>query len=487
VRAGDRCVIGSDIVRFAGVAALVACMACSEAAGPTGAAPSSCRVPGIGGLVRCETVEVPEDPAAPARTIGLRVVVIPAREAPASDAVVLLAGGPGQAASEVFAPLVAQLRSVGRRRDLVLVDQRGTGGSNPLQCPKGEEDLSAELSIDIDAERLIACATALDVDPSLYGTAAAVADLDAVREALGYEAFDLVGGSYGTRVALEYLRAHPTRVRAAVLDGVVPLGMKLPLSFARDGQDALDAMASDCVADEGCAAAFGDPAAIFAEVLDAAPLHTMIAHPRTGVATSVQLERETIAAATRAMLYSADLTALLPLALHRAREGDLAPLVGQLLAVSDGMSSSSYEGMYLSVICAEDVRLIEDEEIDSAVAGTVFGRGMVDVLRRSCAVWPTTRPVEVPSSPIAADAPVLVLSGQLDPATGPRWGERVTQELRAEHVVVPGAAHGTLGHRCIAPVVEAFLETADLGALDLSCVESATRPPFFVDPSGPPA
>jgi pimeloyl-ACP methyl ester carboxylesterase len=447
-----------------------------------------CRIASVHRPVQCGRITVPLRREDPETTIELEVTVVPAREARQSDGVMLIAGGPGQAATEVFPPLLQQFAEINRTRDLIMVDQRGTGGSHPLRCPRDEHSLSAEVSVDVDAERLIACAAELEVDPALFGTHDAVADLEVVRKKLGYDALDLVGGSYGTRVALQYAKTYPEHTRALVLDGVAPMGMKLPLSFARDGQDALDAMIDNCTENDACAAAFPDLPEIVATLTapDVPAVKTTIAHPRTGEPTELEIDREQMAAAIRAMLYAPELTAVLPVSLAQAREGNYAPLMGQLLAMGDSQGDAFYEGMYLSVICREDVRQIEDAEIDPAVEGTFFGRTMVDSMRRACKAWPDgSHPVVPPPDGDTHDTPALILSGELDPATPRRWGQTVEGDLASRHIVVPGAGHGTLTNHCVSGIVAEFLEHPEPSALDASCVDEQTVTPFFIDLCGP--
>ena len=273
--------------------ALAGCRGAAEPAAP-GIALSPCRLaaPGLAQRVpaECGTLEVVEDRAAGSGRVALRVAVVRAvNPVDGGDAVFLLAGGPGQAATEAYPAMASALEPIARRRDIVLVDQRGTGGSNALDCQMDEAAVDTTADLDAVADAAAACRDGLEADPALYTTREAVEDLDAVREALGYEAVDLVGVSYGTRVAQSYARAHPERTRALILDGVVPQELALGVGMAAASQDALDAVFDRCEADPACRAAFDDPRAAFADLTsDAArPSPAFMPDPTTAEPVSV--------------------------------------------------------------------------------------------------------------------------------------------------------------------------------------------------------
>ncbi len=322
----------------------------------------------------CGTWEVFENrDAAAGRRITLRVVVLPALSInTASDPVFILAGGPGQAASELTEAIRVPFRQVNRDRDLVFVDQRGTGGSNPLTCELDEEAPEDALLLDPMADELLrarvveqlgACVASLDADPRFYTTPIAMDDLDDVREALGYDTINLWGGSYGTRAGLVFLRRHPDRVRTAILDGVAPVAMKLPLYMGMDAARALDLLLEDCAADAGCHAAYPDLGAELQAVLatlEEGPVRQTLAHPRTGRPAEVVVSRTSLASSVRAPLYSPDLAAVPSLGqqmlLTRVLGGDDPGLT--LFLVAGGSS------MVLGLLCVIlTARLFQHERI----------------------------------------------------------------------------------------------------------------------------
>lgn len=470
---------------------LVAIAACDRAPeGPTPTLPlEDCHLRGSDRPARCGVLPRAEDPAHPeAGELAIRVVVVPASDAPRRNPLYLLAGGPGQAASEAFAPLLGRFEDLGRDRDIVLVDQRGTGSSAPLDCDAPRDrPLAERLSEEIDVALLRTCLAGYEHDPRNFITAIAMEDLDAVRDSLGHTKIDVIGGSYGTRAALVYARAHPDRVGHVVIDGVAPVDMALPSSFARDAESALVAAFRDCANQPGCAASFPDAEQAFRRWLAglAAKPRVTVHDPRTGEPADIELRHELVAFGIRSALYAPALVAALPLALDRAQHGDLDPLIAQSLVFGEALEDQFSVGMFLSVVCAEDVPFI-DPAVLADGERTMLGSRYVDVLRESCAVWPRA---ELPAGyrePVRLDIPTLVLSGALDPVTPPRWGAHALETLSAgHHVIVPGAGHGTLHYECIGGIVQAFLD--DAGALDVACTESLVRPPFFVDFAGPPA
>jgi pimeloyl-ACP methyl ester carboxylesterase len=308
---------------------------------------------------KCTAVEVFENRSAAAgRKINLHIVVLPAfSRTPAADPLFILAGGPGQAATELVTGIKALFRKVQAERDIVLVDQRGTGKSNPLDCSLGEYGLEALSRVEFPTAELRECLEKLDADPRLYTTPIAMDDLDDVRAALGYAQINVWGGSYGTRAALVYLRQHRGHVRSVVLDGAAPVNMALPLHVPEDGQRALDLLLADCEADQHCGQTFPNLREDFQALLarlDARPERVRIEHPRTGELHNLELRRDVVASILFGALYSPLTSSLVPLMIDRANHGDFQPLV-TLAAARESIADSMSYGMFLSVICAEDI------------------------------------------------------------------------------------------------------------------------------------
>ena len=471
--------------------ALLSAVAFAAPAQPTAApALEPCRLKGIDREVRCGSIEVPENPDAPGkRKLKIHFAVQPAvARDKRPDPVFVFAGGPGQSARSVAGALQPLLAPLNARRDLVYIDQRGTGLSNPLACRL--PDRAPPLSESLDAERQIAqmveCVARLrqEHDLAQYATWIAIGDVDSVRGALGYEKVNLWGASYGTRAALEYLRQYPDRVRSAVLDGMAPATMQLPASFAVDGERALAKLIAACALDEACRARHPDLAASIDRLLAAAAggIAITVPHPLSGQPQSGRLDRGTLSNLLRAPLYAPTLAAVLPHALAQAAGGDFAPLVALSTAVGGSVQENFAEGMHFAVICAEDMPRV-DAAATAAAAATRFGTGVLDMYRRICREVPV-RPapegfVNVPT----AKVPVLLLSGGVDPATPPRHGQAVAGAApNARHLIAPNLGHGVSMHGCAPELVQRFIREGDFTGIDGACLERLPPPRFFEPP-----
>jgi pimeloyl-ACP methyl ester carboxylesterase len=432
----------------------------------------------------CGTLTVPEDRSNPtARQIDLNIAVIRAiKRNPEPDALFLLAGGPGQAAVEAFPAMIPLIYPIHEDRDIVLVDQRGTGKSNPLRCLDPEEE-----SLDDEATlaKLKACPETLDADPRFYTTEIAMTDLDEVRAALGYESINIYGGSYGTRAALTYLRMFPGHVRTLTLDAVVDPSFVMYMDAAKDGQAALDEFFARCEADENCRKTFPELRTEFDGILTRLqddPVNITIPHPITNKPLDLKVTREMITNMVFNTLYVPDLVATLPLSIHAAyADENYIPLISQAFLVNAGI----YDGMFYAVTCTEDAPLISPDEAAKRSENSVFGDRTVD-LESVCAEWPKGDVSSEFRQPITSNVPVLMFSGEADPITPPWHADKVAESLRNELLLVfTGMGHGNLGSRCSTNIFRKFIETGTTVALDISCVKAIKPPPFFVDFSGP--
>jgi len=454
-----------------------------------------CRIKGLAGAAACGVLDVPEDRAHPERrTIHLHLAVLRSlANNAAPDPVFVLAGGPGQSALDSLGPLVdGPLAAVRHERDLVLVDLRGTGASNPLECRIVAEDapLPERFRDDtLSAKAMSACMKKWSADLAQYTTVAAMQDLDEVRAALGYQQINLWGGSYGTRAALVYLREHGQHVRSLVLDGVAPLSLVLPLTMAKDGQRALDLLFTHCAADSACNAAYPDLRARFDALLAQlakAPARTTIANPLTGVPVEVMITREAFVQALRGQLYLPDLAVLMPLTIDHASRGNWAPFIAQ----NAGLEGSFVRGMYLGLLfattCAEDLPYTSEAKMMEAAQGTFLGSSLAKTWLEVCSAYPRGVATLAFREPVRSDRPVLLLSGELDPVTPPSWADDAKKTLpNAVHVIVPGVGHGVSARGCVPRLIKNFYAAGSAAKLDASCVQSNTRPPFFVTFAGP--
>jgi pimeloyl-ACP methyl ester carboxylesterase len=444
---------------------------------------------------QCTSLRVPEDETRPAgRQIGLFVARVPAvsgRKAP--DPLLLIAGGPGMGASAMYpgvAPAFARLR---RERDLIIIDQRGTGRSDALRCA---DDAELELSGDRDSFHAAArrCFDVLRARADLrqYTTSIAVRDLERVRRALGVERWNLYGVSYGTRVAQHYLRRHPERIRSAILDGVVPPGLALGPGIALDAQAALERILERCLREAACADRFGDPRAHYETLvarLRTRPVELLLPDPTRGEPRPVRFGADQLATVLRLQSYASTTAALLPLALHEAAtRSNLVPLAGLFALSARDVAGSIAAGMHHSVVCTEDLPFVDAGTIDRArLARTFLGTTQLDALQDVCAFWPRGVLDADFRAPLRSDVPTLLLSGTDDPVTPPSHAERARLGLRrARHLTLPGQGHGQIGVTCMDRVVAAFVRDLDPAGLDARCLESVRPAPFFTTLSGAP-
>jgi len=440
---------------------------------------------------RCGVLRVPEDRGKRGgRSIYLRVAVVPAvSRNPEPDPLVFLTGGPGQAATETYPQLAPAFRRINRERDVVLVDQRGTGGSNALRCPEEEVKDLALLDEAKIGPWVSRCLEALAGDPRFYTTSIAMTDLDDVREALGYERVNLYGLSYGTRAALAYLRMHPERVRTAILDGVVPPTEVLGLDVAADAQRAIELVMARCASDPRCRDAFPHLSQDLESVMERleTPVTVALRHPRTGEMEEVSLSREMAAYAIRLLSYSQETASLVPLLLSSAARSDLAPLAAQFLIVTARLGETMADGMGISVVCSEDFPFLEEEAIAERNRDTYLGALQTDSLKLVCPLWPRGEAPADFRTAIVSPAPVLLLSGEADPVTPPENGELTASQLGAKalHLIARDQGHIVIHRGCIPHLAAEFVETGGSENLDTSCVSKIGGQPFFLDYAGP--
>jgi len=435
---------------------------------------------------QCTSVTVPEDHARPdGRRIELALAWVPSTaRKPEPDPVFMLAGGPGQSARDSYAAVSPAFREVLRRRHVMLLDQRGTGAGNPLDCGVTEEAGLSEATdaASPEAARALAqrCLERLDADPRFYTTSDAVQDLETTRARLGAERIELVGISYGTRLALEYLRRNPVRVRAVVLDGVVPPELALGAEHARNLEHAIDVQLARCAEDEVCARQYGTPRQTLARLLDELrrePRMVRYRDPKTAEPREDLLTADLVTGVVRLYAYVPQLAAMLPMTIARAAAGDAELLMAQVRMIDDLVGEQISMGLQLSVSCAEDAPLLDANASD---ADTLLGSGFVATIRAACEVWPRGRMPTDFHAPIASDRPALLLSGELDPVTPPRYGEQVLRGLpNGRHLVARGQGHNVMTAGCMPRLMAEFIESADARTLDARCLERLIETPPF--------
>lgn len=446
--------------------------------------------PGI--KARCGTLERhenPDDPGSP--LLELFVAVVPALTLePEPDPFVPIAGGPGQASTEFYAAYAEAFEMVRRNRDIVLLDQRGTGQSAPLDCEADDEIIVGQFSREETIDETEECLDGLPHDPRFFTTSVAVRDLEALREALGYPQFNLYGISYGTRVAQHFLRRYPDSTRTVVLDGVVPPQLALGPAIAIEAQNALDAVFDRCAESNDCALAFPDLRENFEKLRDSLeeqPVTVNLPDPLTGEAMELSFGRQEMAAALRLLSYHPSSVAVMPLLINEAVRGNFAPLAAQFLMISEGMSDAINIGMHNAVVCTEDAPYFAGENVARAALDVTFiGPVQFDALKAICSVWPAGVLDDQFKTAVATDIPVLLLSGEADPITPPRYAELAAVDFgNARLLTGKKQGHGQAPRGCMPQIIADFVVAADPSALEVDCLDRLYAMPFFLDFSGP--
>lgn len=421
------------------------------------------------------------------KKIGLNILRLPAiNPVPKDDPLFIIAGGPGQSAVDVAEHLYYAFEEVRKSRDIIFVDQRGTGKSQPLDC-SGVAKLTQQLTFgDRKTEiksALRECADSYSESLQFYTTPYAADDLDRVRQALGYQQINLWSVSYGTRVALEYMRRYPAATRTSVLDGVAPISMALPWSAEADALAALHKINQQCAAITTCVEAYGDltiKAEAVAARLQKTPVDIDIEHPSTRLPYHVQMDQEVFASAVRMALYSRDFARLLPLAISQAHTENYR-LLTALIALAErrnGFADVSL-GMHYTILCNEDYpqyvskNFVESEKFLQLKA--------VQTASEICELWPRVALPETYFVPVQSHVPTLLLSGARDPVTPPYWAELALLGLpHAKHAVAPGGHHSITRDGCTTRLIAQFIQTGNIEQLDTSCVEKILPlPPYY--------
>jgi pimeloyl-ACP methyl ester carboxylesterase len=445
-----------------------------------------CRLPGIDEELLCGKLTVFENrQSRTGRTIDLNVVVLPAldpnkKEEPLFD----LAGGPGAASTEAAPFYAGEAKEARRHRDVVLVDQRGTGESNGLKAAprKAPQDFLTEM-YPVDYVKRLRQTLEARADLTQYTTSIAMDDLDDVRAWLGYERINLFGLSYGTRAALVYLRQHPDHVRTVTLMGVAPTDLKMPLYHAQAAARAMELLLKECESDAPCHEAFPQIRQDWQNVLTELgrePARVQYSPPDKSAPVTVEIQRDVFAEKVRTMMYSEDNARRIPFMVYHAATGDFAPFLQE--AIKPSIPDFIAAGMYLSVTCAEDVPFIDHAEAAKLNADNPFGNYRVFQQTRACGLWPRGKIPPDFQEPISSTVPVLIFSGNLDPITPPERGEEVAKYLpNSRHVIIPHGGHsldGLSGADCVYRLILEFMHSGDVKSLDTSCVETMAPPPF---------
>lgn len=479
----EACVIG----RLAAVVFLMMSSAVFAADEKPSAHLENCHPKALAVEARCGVVDVPENWAQPSgRHIQLHVVVVPAETPkPLPDPMLVLVGGPGQAATEQ-GWVVRYFAFLRAKRDLILADQRGTGASNPLRCEHlGKDDDVRGYFTDLYPQTFIEkCRDALQAHSDLrqYTTTASARDLEAVRSAIGADRINIYGTSYGTRLALEYLRRFPAHVRTLTLDGVVGPQMRAPQTFSLDAQRAFGLLVQSCARDSSCSAADPDPGKELSH-LEAAwrrkPVSVAVHTPLGAAPQTVEFSWGLGADTIRSLLYNTSTAARLPALIHAAAHGDFEPLAQLRVTLGRVWDQQVALGLFLSVTCTEDDAPVSGHRLQRLTSGTFVGDYLIRQQHAACAEWPHAAPPQDFHRPVPSTVPALLLSGWLDPVTPPFRSDAQADAMpRAVRATAMSGAHAFKWPACLERTIERLVDSGSPTDVEPGCLSQIVRPPF---------
>jgi len=436
----------------------------------------------------CGTYEVFENRATrTGRKIALNLMILPATSRKTEpDPVMALAGGPGQGAVTAF-PALALIKKLREQRDIVLIDQRGTGKSNPLNCAIDLNNPQVMVDGAYSTDILPGCRAELEkrADLTQYTTPNSVDDFDEVRAALGYDKVNLYGGSYGTLAALVYLRRHGAHVRSVTLEGVAPPDLMLPLTFAKTIQAALDHLFADCAADTACHQSFPNLKSDFeatVERLDHEPAKLELPNQTTKTPQTVVISRRAFIADLRPLMYQPAIVSQLPLILERAYQNDWRPLASVAIAMHRAIASDIARGMSFSVFCSEMVPAATEAQIRRETEGTYLGDRDFRLYQKNCGLWAHSDPPADTIAAVRSDVSALLIGGEEDPATPASFARHAAETLPHGRVVaIPNGTHLS-GAACLDEMIVQFVTTASAEGIDESCIAKIRNPPFATLP-----
>lgn len=452
-----------------------------------------CHVDGFKEKVQCGTLTVPENYQQPQNSkIDLNVTILPAIDNSGDKLpLMFLAGGPGQAATELASLLRYRFYEIRKTRDIILVDQRGTGASSQLKCDVESLqnlDVYGTLSLDFELSEIHDCVSQFTQDSRQFNSENAIRDVDAVRAALGYDKINIYGGSYGTRAALIYMQMFPDSLNSVVLDSVAPMDVRIGL-FGKTAEDSFQTLIDNCDAEETCKSAFPNLDADFQKVyaqLNEASIEMTIPHPRLATPTTLIIDKQKFVSTIQTQLYSTNSRSILPLIINQAANGNFMPFVG-VLAQSDELQprGSVYINVLLNIACSEDFPMISENQWTEDADNTFAREISHTVLRMVCPVWPKYTPSEFLYEPVTANIPTLILSGKLDPVTPPQFGDIADKMLpNSRHLVADKVGHIVASNECGVDIVAQFINDLDLAAIDDSCLEELPAESFMTSLNG---
>ena len=428
--------------------------------------------------------------AASGRQIDIKFAIIPSvTEAKESDPLVMFAGGPGQGAQDMGPFARMAFSEIQETRDVVLIDQRGMGASNGLICKEPEVNALSYTEEELEQltkKLLRECLEDLDADVTLYTQDIANQDIHDILLKLGYEKVNLYGVSWGTRSALLYASQFPEHVRSVIMDGNAPIDNKVPLYATEDAEKAMTALFKNCAEKTECHKAFPTLEQDFNDILASfgdKGKEATVKDANTGKPETFILQRTIFVNALRNILYSPALSRLIPIVIEQAKQDNYQAIAGLTAAFGDtGMAI----GATLTILCSEDLARMTETEISAETSKGFVGDAFLNSFKTSCNEWPQAPLPSIYHQTLTSTVPTLLLSGEIDPVTPPRWGERMaTHMTNSMHLIAPNTGHNVAPRGCASKLMAQFVKQGNFEELDGSCLNDLKRPSFFIDGNGP--
>lgn len=452
---------------------------------------TECFVPNIKSKAQCGTFDVAEnrsEPMSDDNKVSLNIVVLPKfKEESKEFPLLFLAGGPGQAATELAPALDRLLNEVRQEHDIIFIDQRGTGKSNPLSCD--DEDIDSltldDSQLDLQEEMTKCLAQLSGRHFPSYNTYDSIKDFEAVRAAMGIKKLHLLGGSYGTRAGFAYLKLFPESIATSILDSNAPMELVIGL-FGKSSERAFDMLLKDCNESENCQAAFPNLKQDFMNLmarLEEGPIKSKMYHPATGKPVEAVLSKDKVSEALRSTLYDLTSRQMLPYMINRAANGDvrfLSAFIGRTVDAERG-PGALYIGLTMNIVCNEDIPRASSAAFKNDAENYFNGELGHSTFTEACQYWPKWDAPKDFAEPVTADVPVLLFSGSYDPVTPPAYGEMALKHLpNAKHVEIKFGSHVASIRQCT-DLINSFLEAGQFDDLDFSCADKSVPLMFFTD------
>lgn len=441
-----------------------------------------CFIDRISEKSKCATVKMPLDHrGAISGDIDVFVAVVPALSSQIlDDPLVIFSGGPGQANSEMGALVTMAFKSIREHREIILIDQRGTGKSTPLRCTDEDE---SDYSPSKHSMSIQSCRANFDFAAEYFTMENVIADTHVILKSLGYEKVNLWGVSWGTRSAVHYLRRYPAHVRSVIVDGVLPPDVGIFETSPKSATRALTKLYEACKMDEICTKAYGDIEGIIDELVGKANKGTLRyngANPVTGEPMSQGISLMTLVQNIRGILYTPQKATMLPMALYKLNHGDGRAFMA-LTSEGAMMSKSLYLGSTLSLLCGEEVPRITAERAQEIGTGQLTQDTYYQYWLAACKGWPSLPGDDDIHTPLASDVPMMILSGELDPVTPPSMGEHLAKSFKnSRHLVVRGVGHNVSYQGCMPKILGKFIKELDASVIEAECLDKMKRPAFSV-------